>query len=258
MSPYANIAHASLKLSYDKELFVREYDEHIFPASKPFIPITDQWYNMQRLNPLWHVLPADRFRYYDDLITTGATEVNGVTHQWDMVNLMQAQGDSPNGGGAYWRHRNLDNPKTIKPQFKDLQIVRWIQDTLPAEAITGIHCVSIEPSGFATIHRDGYWAGSGPNPAKRNGYYNQGYVVVNINVSNGGVPLLWCMDHEQETPRAADSDCYLVSDYFLHAVPLTTTRRRQIRVSMIPTDDLRKLIDESTAVIIPDGYKFTF
>jgi len=258
MQPFANIAYADLKVNYDKEIFVCEYDEYIFPASKPFISITDHWDTMQRLNSLWHVLPENLFTYYNNLITAGATEVNGITHQWNMVNLMQAEGDAPDGGGAYWRSRNLANPKHIKSQFKNLEIVKWINNILPAETIVGIHCVSIEPSGFVTMHRDIFWAGAGPNPARRNGYYNQGYVVVNINISSGGVPLLWCLDHEIENPQAADSDCYLISDYFLHAVPLTMSRRRQIRVTMIPTAELRNLIDNSTAVVISNDYNFTF
>ncbi len=258
MHPYANIAFAKLNITVDRDLFIKEYDDVILPASKPFIPITNQWWNMQRLNSLWNVLPEEQFQYYNKYISSGETNIEGHTHQWDMVNLMQVEGDDSDGGGAYWRHRNLENPKILKTQFKNLNIVKWIMDIMPAKVITGIHCVSVEPGGFATIHRDTFWPiGSGSNPGNRNGYFNKGYVVICVNISNGGVPLLWCLDHEQKTPRSADDDCYIISDYFLHAVPLTKSRRRQIRISMIPNENLCELINESTAVIIPDDYKFT-
>jgi hypothetical protein len=256
MHPYANIAYATLKLSFDKELFVKEYDEYIFPAAKPFIPITEQWHNMRRLNPKWHILSDKKFKYYNNKIIEGNSSFDGITHQWNMINLMQADGDSPNGGGANWRYQNLNNTKRLKPQFENLEIVKWIYSTLPHTSITGIHCVSIEPGGFATIHRDARWLGDGPNPASKNGYYNNGYVIININISDGGVPLLWCLDHEQTSPKQANNDCYLISDYFLHAVPETFSRRRQIRVSMIPTTELFNLIDESSNVVIPKDYSF--
>jgi len=175
-----------------------------------------------------------------------------------MVNLMQAEGDRPDGGGANWRHRNLRSAKVLKPQFKDLAILQWIQENLPCETITGIHCVSIEPGGFAAIHRDGGWKLDEPNPARANGFYRQGFVVVTLNISNGGVPLLWALDHETRSPRSADTDCYMISDYFMHAVPLTQSRRRQIRVSMVPNAALSAMMLTDQAVILPDDYEFTW
>lgn len=257
--PFANVAYADIRLSYDRELFTKEYDDVIFPASKPFISITDQWRNMQRLNHIWHVLPKDVFEDYDRQLAQGASSLGGNSHQWDMVNLMQAVGDEPVGGGAWWRHRNLDVPKIIKPEFEGLEIVRWIKEHIPAQQLIGIHCVSIEPNGFSAVHRDGYWQGDAPNPARRNGFYNLGHVVISLNISNGGVPLQWCLDgDETRPPRTADTDTFMISDYFHHAVPLTTTRRRQIRISFKPTPALHDLIDWSTAVTVPEDFAYTW
>lgn len=257
--PYANVAYAKINLDYDKESFSREYDQAIYPASKPFISITNQWHNMQNWNRIWRVLPEETFQDYDDLLSQGATTLGGNSHQWDMVNLMQAKGDSASGGGAWWRHRNLEVPKIIKPEFENLEIVRWIKENIPAERLIGIHCVSIEPNGFSAIHRDGYWQGAEPNPARHNGFYNLGYVVLSLNISNGGVPLQWCLDGEEtQSPRLADDDAFLISDYFYHAVPLTTRRRRQIRISFKPTAALHDLIDWSSAVVLPENFEFTW
>jgi hypothetical protein len=54
----------------------------------------------------------------------------------------------------------------------------------------------------------------------------------------------------------ANEPAYIISDYFLHGVPLTTSRRRQIRITGIPNDDFAKLLDMDTAVTIPADYKY--
>ena len=48
----------------------------------------------------------------------------------------------------------------------------------------------------------------------------------------------------------------MTSDYFLHGVPVTTSRRRQIRVTGIPTDALANLIDSENIVTIADDYMY--
>ena len=258
MPNISNIPYAEVNLKYDKELFVEEYDREIYPRSGPFIPIFDQWNKMQRLNHIWNVLSKEKFDLYDAMQQHGARKVNDqVTHQWDMVNLMQSEGGSPLGGGAYWRNRNRHNNQYIKKEFKDLQIVKWIQDNVPAQRIVGIHCVSIEPGAFATIHRDYYWPEKSPNPAAANGFFREGFCVLCLNISSGGSPLLWCLDHEPDKPRAVDADCFIISDYFFHAVPEVTSRRRQIRISFVPDEKFASLINYDTAVVLPDDYQYT-
>jgi hypothetical protein len=259
MDLYKNIAYAPLDIKFDRAAWQEEYDERILPAAKPFISILESWDRLRRYNPSWQVLDAETFSSYDAAAAAGNHQLEGNASQWLMVNLLQAQGDQPSGGGANWRYRNLHNPKFLKPQFKDLRIVEWLYDTLPADEIVGIHCVSIEPRAFSAPHRDaGYWDPDKPHPASRNGYYQLGYVVITFNITNGGVPLLWALDHQQDSPSSVDDDCYMISDYFMHAVPQCTSRRRQIRVSMRPTAALQALIAHQRAVVIPDDYRYEF
>lgn len=256
---FSRVAYAEVLVDYDRDQFIREYDDHILPASKPFISINSQWQNMQQWNNIWNVLPQSVFEEYNHLLQQQTHPSSGEkTHQWNMVNLVQVLGNIPSGGGAWWRHQNLNKKKEIKPEFENLLIVRWIKEHLPIQELIGIHCVSIEPNGFSTIHRDNYWQGTATNPAAQNGFYNLGYVVICLNISDGGVPLLWCLDRDETNPpRRANTKAFLTSDYFHHAVPLTTTRRRQIRISFRPTEKLRQILDWSSAVILPKDYAYT-
>lgn len=256
MTTFSNIAYAEIDLKFDRNLFIEEYDREIYSRSSPFVPIYDQWGKMRELNSFWNVLESERFEKYDKLIQEGATELDGATHQWDMVNLMSTENKST-PTGAYWRNKNRYEKKFVKPEFENLEILKWINANIPAKQIIGIHCVSIEPGSWATIHRDSKWPEQGNNPAMHNGFYQDGFVVICLNISNGESPLLWSLDHEIQTPRSTDADCFMISDYFYHAVPVVKTRRRQIRVSIIPDDNLSALIKTGTEVIVPDDYQYT-
>jgi hypothetical protein len=48
----------------------------------------------------------------------------------------------------------------------------------------------------------------------------------------------------------------MTSDYFLHGVPVCASRRRQIRITGIPTDDLEGLIAEGTKIPIPSDMEY--
>ena len=257
--PYSNFAYAELNLSFNKELFVQEYDDQIFPSSQPFVDIYKNWELTEQYNSIWNIVPLDFYQTYAKDITNRGP-INGQTSQWDMVNLMRTESNTTgiHEGGASWRNINRYNKTVVKDEFKNLEIVKWIYNNLSAERIIGMHCVSIEPGGFSTIHRDMYWDKLTPNPAINNGFFQDGFVVVNINISSGGVPLRWCLDgNDIDTPRdTADLDCYIISDYFRHAVPMTTDRRRQIRVSLLPTKKLLNLINWTTAITLPNNYKF--
>lgn len=259
-----NIPYAELNLTYDKAAFAQEYDDAILPTEKPFITLFDQWYRMRELNPTWNVISQEQFDYCSDLIRQGIRSHNGVGYQWGMVNLMRAADDLPdtgrptNNGGAGWRNKSRAAEKFIKDEFKDLQIVKWIQENIPAKRFVGMHCVSIEPNGWAGPHRDIMWPhGHGPNPAERNGFYREGYALVCLNISSGGVPLKWALDTDLTTPLEADADCYMTSDYFMHAVPMCSSRRRQVRVAFVPDDGFESLLKMDTAIVLPDDFEYS-
>lgn len=259
MTDFSNIAYAGLNLSYDRDAFIKEYDSLILPNSSPFIGVNEQWSHMKPLNKYWHVMSQETFEEYDKIISNGGSSVGGVSHQWQMVNMMQARGEAKHLGGAFWRHRNMNNETVVKPEFKDSIIRKWIVENIPHEKIFGIHCVSIDPGSYASIHRDLSWKKDNiSNPGLNNGWFKNGFVVINLNISTGGSPLLWALDHERESPRSVyeEEDAFIISDYFLHAVPIVKTMRRQIRVSIVPTPELYDLIKQQTAVILPDDYVY--
>jgi len=96
----------------------------------------------------------------------------------------------------------------------------------------------------------------GSNPILNNGLAHKGYVVVTLNITNGGVPLYWSLDNDVETARFADDSIYLSSDYFLHGVPVVTSRRRQVRIMGVPGAGFDQLIDRGRAVVLPDDYEY--
>jgi hypothetical protein len=64
------------------------------------------------------------------------------------------------------------------------------------------------------------------------------------------------LDHALNQPLLADDKIYISSDYFLHGVPVVTSRRRQVRVMGVPGPGFEQLIDRSRAVTLPDNYQY--
>jgi len=78
-----------------------------------------------------------------------------------------------------------------------------------------------------------------------------------LNLSDGGVPLWWSLDGVDNKKVLKSNDpVYLSSDYFLHGIPVCTSRRRQIRVTGVPSSKLYDLVDHSHKIVLPDDYKF--
>lgn len=254
---YNNIVFAEVDLNFNTDQFTKEFDQRILPFTEPFVAIQTQWAYMPHLNKYWNIIPNDKFEEYDKIIKDGGTDFHGMTHYWKAVNLMRGATGPKNGVGAGWRSMHRFSNNQLKDQFKDLEIVNWIHDNVPAKRIVGIHCVTVEEGEFATIHRDAYWHDkSAPNPALKNGFFKEGFIVLCLNITNGGVPLLWAMDHEKTTPHAIDAKCYIGNDYFIHGVPITSSRRRQIRISFEPSAEFYKLIKNDTVRTVPDDYEY--
>lgn len=274
-APYANIAYAPMTLEYDRDRFIYEYDRYILPRSRPI-------YNSARgrdatveLNRQWGMIPTDVYAQQDGTLypswaerSTDKNLFQGLGSlswlQAIMTNMVVNDDDDPAlkeaGSQGRLAARNFapDREWCLKPEFAklNLQLVDFIYNKLCLSRIIWINCVSLEAGRCATIHRDSmrlYPHGS--NPMLNNGLAHKGYVVVTLNITNGGVPLYWSLD-DVKTPQFADDSIYLSSDYFLHGVPVVTSRRRQVRVMGVPGAEFDQLIDHSRAVVLPDNYEY--
>jgi hypothetical protein len=160
-------------------------------------------------------------------------------------------------GGPSFRNETLDFDFTIKKPFENMQMWKWIQDHLPFKKINSIHCVSLEPGGFSIIHRDMKGLYNAWSSAGESKLFSEGFVVIALNISSGGAPLYWSLDGKDAlTPYKADDDIYISNDYFMHGVPIVTSRRRQVRVAGIPTPELWNLINKNSVIDIGPDYKF--
>lgn len=268
---YTTLAYGKVNLEFDKELFIKEYDEHILPAGIPISNSQSIVYLTSKLNEVWGMVPPEIYDTGDVWVQPGsAATLKYVTRArpcWMMTQLMEL--DTTNiedplmkrwakVGGPSIRNETLGPEYTwkIKDQFKDLEIWKWIQK-LPFSKINSLHCVSIEPGGFAVIHRDqkGFYDSNSSAGVSR--VFNQGYVIMTLNISDGGGPLWWALDGKDCTkPYKANDPVYLTNDYFMHAVPVMTSRRRQLRITGIPTPELWDMIDHSTVIDIGPNYEF--
>lgn len=259
---YSNIAYAKLNLTYDHEKFAQEYDQCILPNTRPIYNNLSGLNLTASLNSVWNMVPDE---LYTNLVASEFTENNelkaltdGRLPSWQMEQLMYVESDKMNGSMGGTTLRNLEYNKfwKIKPEYKNLEIVKYILK-LPFKRIVFMHCVSLEAGQFASIHRDNKGLSNGKQTNKDNELYRNGYVVITLNISDGGVPLYWALDGGARTsPYKANDSVYMTSDYFLHGVPVTTSRRRQIRVTGIPTDALANLIDSENIVTIADDYMY--
>jgi len=275
-APYANIAYAPMTLEYDRNRFVYEYDRYILPRSQPI-------YNSARgrdatveLNRQWGMIPTDVYAQQDGTLypnwaerSTDKNLFQGLgSPSWlqaIMTKMVVTDSDEPAlkeaGSQGRLAARNFapEREWQLKSEFAklNLQLVDFIYNKLCLSRIVWINCVSLEAGRCATIHRDSmrlYPHGS--NPMLNNGLAHKGYVVVTLNITNGGVPLYWSLDDDVETPQFADDSIYLSSDYFLHGVPVVASRRRQVRIMGVPGAGFDKLIDRDRAVVLPDNYEY--
>ena len=258
---YSQIAYSDVAIDFDHELFAQEYDRFIHPRSRPISSGSPSWRGTRNLNQQWNMVPPDLYDKCDVGIGIGQVLHRGI-QQWQMTQLMQLvveDGDSDEikqmrgAGGTALRNQFLHRQWELKPEFKRLELVKWIKQ-LPITDIKSIHCVSLEPGEFASIHRDNRLT---QEHTKHNAVYQQGFVVITLNITNGGVPLYWALDGKDvQNCRHADAPVYIISDYFLHGVPVVSSRRRQVRITARPNEHFERLLNKDTCVTLADGYKF--
>lgn len=275
MHPYSNFAYAKLNIKFDADAFADEYDKYILPASQDIATRWHPWYNTRELNKSWGMVDPI---VYDKCSVEMDSDQPGVftldpreIPQWKMLQLLSlhtVESDSDyvkqcaGFGGSTIRNHHLDRLWTLKPEFKHLEIVKFILRELPFSKISGIHCVSLAPGSFASIHRDARFVSDvglpfDQNNGANNGVYRSGSIIINLNISDGGVPLWWSLDGADNKKVLKTNDqVYMISDYFLHGVPLCTSRRRQIRITGTPSAKLANFIDQSTKIELPTDYVF--
>lgn len=267
---YSNLAYAKINLSYDKNKFIHEYDNYILPLAKETACSRATMEGTRLLNLAWKMVPDELYDKSDYHIQEGDDDsfkfFKGQFPQWRLQQLMRLSETSSDplvekyakkGGGVAFRNASLNYNFEIKPQYRNLQIVKWIVDNLPFEKINHIQCISIEPTGFITIHRDARSLYSKENAILENKVFKSGFIVVNINISNGGSPLFWALDGKDVfTPLTCDDDIYLTNDYFFHGVGICSSRRRQIRITGIPGPAFFSLFDKDTIIEIDNDYVY--
>jgi hypothetical protein len=257
---FKNVAYAKLKLDFDHYLFSLEYDKLIFPKGKPINNSKMSWETTRKLNQKWGMVPPETYDKCSVETDYNQHEDRGLP-QWRMVQLMCLETNDSDSdiikkevtyGGTFARNMTLHRDWKIKPEFENLKIVKFIK-SLPIKQICSIHCVSLEPGSFASIHRDSRWfpeAGK-ENTVIKNGVCQQGFTVITLNISDGGGPLYWALDNQYDDVKFANDPVYMCSDYFVHGVPVCTSRRRQVRVTAMPDEGFGDLVDRQTEVLVP-------
>jgi hypothetical protein len=275
MHQFANLAYAKLNLDFDHELFAQEYDQYILPTAWQINTRQQTLDGTRNLNQAWGMVdPAtyDHLNIEVEIGQTGryTTEQRGIDGfvMNQLMELITVDSDSEyvkrmsGNGGSCMRNHHLNRLYKIKSEFKHLKIVEFILKQLPFKRIVSMHCVSLEPGSFSNIHRDTRYSPDAGLPATenlgvRNGLFQQGHVIVALNISDGGVPLWWALDGaDNKKVSTVNDSVYVHSDYFLHGVPVCDTRRRQIRITGVPTARLADLIDRTSQVVLPDNYEF--
>jgi len=266
---FSTLAYAKLNLSFDREMFIKEYDEHIYPKSSPISAGVESINRTIKLNQTWGMIDPG---IYEQINTNTVndkgeyTPINRGRKSWVMQQLLELDTLGITNpillkfaaiGGVGLRNAAHQHNFKVKENCKDLQIVNWIYKNLPFEKIVSIHCVAIDPDGFAPIHRDDKSLFDNKSSIGTNLFYKNNFVIININISNGGVPLYWGLDiPNTNTCYKVDDDIYLTNDYFLHGVPQVTSRRRQIRVSGIPKKEMYDLLDKTSIADVGSDYIF--
>lgn len=267
---FSNLAYAKLHFDYNKELFIKEYDEKIYSRSIRLKSGYGGLVYTTELNKRWKMV--DPSIYHD--IETEVILENGRSYShkhklkaWKYRELMQAELSEEDGleaknhnaigVGVGFRNRYFHKNFTVRKSFENLHIVDWIFKNLPFEKIVSIHCVALDTGSFAPIHRDDRDLFSQGSSIGSNNFYKNNHVIININISNGGVPLFWGLDSPDDYKcHTADDDIYITNDYFLHGVPVCTSRRRQIRVCGVPKLTLMNYIDQKHFVAVSKNYQY--
>jgi hypothetical protein len=267
---FSTIAYAKLEIEFDRDIFIKEYDDEILPRAGIALNNKVGLIKTYNLNKIWKMIPefeyltTDYFEQEGDIKT--AKKIDNGRPMWKMFQLMRLDTtniDDPllkewaGRGTSGFRNETLDERYKfyLKREFKNLEIIKWITNNLPFKKINSIHCVSLEPNSFASIHRDSRSFKS--KDFTPNKVFQSGYITVNLNITNGGVPLYWALDGKGlSNSYKSDDLVYITNDYFYHGVPICTSRRRQIRITGIPDDRFSELVNKESVIDLGPDYEF--
>lgn len=247
-----NIAYCKLDLDFDKETFVKEYDEFILPNSVPIANGEKSWQLTREVNKKWNMVDPEVYDLCDIQSESGI--VKRGSEQWLATSLIELVTDNKDLlflsrlGSVAVRNNLLNNGEyKFKELYKNLSIVKWIQ-TLPIKKFIGVRCVSLKPGTFASIHRDENNLQHHKNGTSlpRNVLWESGFISITINITDGDQPLFYSLNSKMEESFKVNDPVYMFNDYCPHGVPVVSSRRRQIRVTGIPTEDLLDKIDMSS------------
>lgn len=255
------VAAELINLEYDQAAFVKEYDERILPGSSNVRNGQDVLFNTIKANAEWNMVDPDKYINADVRSRTGEPIDNGYP-SWKGASLVyldsniEELAENSKNGSVSIRNYVLDQFGEFKffPQYEDLAITQYIK-ALPLETIIGVRCVSLRADTFAIIHRDNSnFLPSSQRSLKvqkmvDNFLWKQGFVQITINISDGGVPMFYsAVSDLDSTYNTVNYPVYLFNDFFYHGVPLTTSRRRQIRITGRPTPALKDHINQTSIV----------
>lgn len=254
LSDLYEVAYGKLNLEFDREVFIKEYDEFILPNSLPITNGLRSWDLTRPINNAWGMVDPETYDKCNVTEYLGGEIINRGIEQWLATSLTELITDDErlrrgSGIGSVAIRNNMlgSGNYVFKDIYKDLAITKWIQQ-LPISKFIGVRCVSLKPDTFASIHRDE----NNVNHQERgsslgsNKLWRAGFVSITLNISDGGQPIYFSIDSDKMNPIKVNDQVYLFNDYCLHGVPLVTSRRRQIRITGTPTEELLSLIDKES------------
>jgi len=251
-------------LEYDQVAFAEEYDNRILPVSSNVRNGEDVLLHTIEANIKWNMVDPNKYVKADVRSRTGEPIDNGYP-SWKGASLVYLDSEdaelaeNSKNGSVSIRNYVLDKHGEFKffPQYEDLMITKYIK-SLPLDTIIGVRCVSLREDTFAIIHRDNSnFLPSSQRSLKvqrmvDNFLWKQGFVQITINISDGGVPMYYSSSSDLTNEyNTVNYPVYLFNDFFYHGVPITTSRRRQIRITGRPTAALIKHINEASMVNCP-------
>jgi hypothetical protein len=239
-----NIAYCKLNLCFDQDTFIKEYDEFILPNSEPIANGKGSWATSRGINRQWKMVDPELYDSCDVQDTHSTNIIKRGTPVWLATSLIELDTSDPDMltlsriGSVALRNALLDNGQyRFKEQYKNLEITKWIQ-ALPFSKIIGVRCVSLASGSFASIHRDeNSLSVDGIHKSlDGNKLWDSGFVSITLNISDGGQPIYYAINSNVSNAFKANDQVYMFNDYCHHGVPVVTSRRRQIRITGIPSE----------------------
>jgi len=255
MFDYSKIVYNRLNLDYDRDEFIEEYDQLIFPNSPDIEALQMENYDLSnRLNSVWKMVPQELYPkqclgVVDPIDPSKRTILRNEIPAWKIESLVFCPDDKETAykswfGSIVFRNNNLSRNFIWKPQYQNLKISKFIKN-LPITDIKMVRCFMLMPGSFIGIHRD-----SALESLSSNKIWENGYISITLNLSSGGSPL-WYMkefSHDLDTIdwtkfyKTDDDHAFLFNDYYPHGVPIISSIRRQIRITAKPTMNFEKYL----------------